>query len=39
MIADEIQCGIGRCGELKTCEQVFDARPDLLILGKSLAAG
>jgi 4-aminobutyrate aminotransferase/(S)-3-amino-2-methylpropionate transaminase len=38
LIADEIQCGYGRTGTLFACEQ-FGIAPDLLIAGKSIAAG
>lgn len=38
-IADEIQCGVGRCGKLKTCEQIFNHKPDMLVLGKSISGG
>lgn len=38
-IADEIQCGVGRCGYLKTCEEFFGNKPDMLLLGKSISGG
>lgn len=37
-IADEVQTGFGRTGEMFACE-AFAVEPDLMILGKSLAAG
>ena len=37
-IADEIQTGLGRTGELLATDYE-DAKPDLLILGKALSAG
>lgn len=39
MIADEIQCGMGRTGKLWASEHYPDATPDLLVSGKSLASG
>lgn len=38
MIADEIQCGFGRTGELFTMNH-HEVNPDIIITGKSLAAG
>ncbi len=38
MIADEIQCGMGRTGKLFACEH-FDIKPDILTSAKSLGAG
>lgn len=38
MIADEIQCGMGRTGKLWACEH-HNIVPDLLITAKSLASG
>jgi 4-aminobutyrate aminotransferase/(S)-3-amino-2-methylpropionate transaminase len=38
LIADEIQCGMGRTGKLWACEH-FDVVPDLLCSAKSLGAG
>ena len=38
MIADEVQTGIGRTGELLACDRV-GVRPDLLVLGKALSGG
>ncbi|KAK9508364.1 hypothetical protein O3M35_005946 [Rhynocoris fuscipes] len=37
-IADEVQTGLGRTGELLACDHEC-VRPDLLILGKGLAGG
>lgn len=37
-IADEIQTGIGRTGELLACDHE-NVKPDLLILGKALSGG
>lgn len=38
LMADEIQCGLGRTGYLTTSE-MFDMKPDVLILGKALSGG
>ena len=38
IIADEVQTGLGRTGELFACEQ-FDLEPDILITAKSLGGG
>jgi len=38
MIADEIQCGLGRTGTFLYCEQI-GLRPDYVLLGKSLGGG
>jgi ornithine--oxo-acid transaminase len=37
-IADEIQTGLGRAGRMLACDHE-DVRPDMIILGKSLAGG
>jgi ornithine--oxo-acid transaminase len=37
-IADEIQSGLGRTGSLLCCD-IFNIKPDILILGKSLGGG
>lgn len=38
LMADEIQCGLGRTGYLTTSE-MFHMKPDVLILGKALSGG
>jgi len=38
LMADEIQCGLGRTGYLTTSE-LFHLKPDVLILGKALSGG
>ena len=38
MIADEIQCGLGRSGKLFACDWE-DVEPDMYILGKALGGG
>lgn len=38
LMADEIQCGLGRTGHLTTSE-LFHLKPDVLILGKALSGG
>ena len=38
MILDEVQTGMGRCGPMFAAE-LWDLRPDLLLLGKGFAAG
>ena len=38
MVADEIQCGMGRTGKLFAVEH-YDVKPDLLTTAKSLGAG
>lgn len=38
MIADEIQCGLGRTGKLFACDH-YDVVPDLITTAKALAAG
>ncbi|MDX2032645.1 MAG: 4-aminobutyrate--2-oxoglutarate transaminase [Blastocatellia bacterium] len=38
VIADEIQTGFARTGTMFACEQ-FDIEPDLILTGKSIAAG
>ena len=40
LIADEIQTGLGRCGELTASEVLYPTiKPDVLILGKALSGG
>lgn len=38
LIADEVQTGFCRTGKMFACEQ-FDAKPDIMTLSKSIAAG
>lgn len=38
LIADEVQCGLGRCGSL-VCSDLFHVRPDMLLLAKALSGG
>ncbi len=38
LIADEVQTGFGRTGEWFT-SQVYDVRPDILVMGKAIANG
>ncbi len=38
MIVDEVQSGFGRTGETFACD-LFDVKPDLIILGKALGGG
>jgi 4-aminobutyrate aminotransferase len=38
LIADEVQTGFGRTGDWFTC-QVYDVRPDILVMGKAIANG
>ena len=38
LIADEIQCGLGRTGRMLACDHE-DVKPDGLILGKALGGG
>lgn len=38
MIFDEVQSGFGRTGDWFTC-QVYDVRPDVLVMGKAIANG
>ena len=39
-MADEIQCGLGRIGNLIASDRIFtNLRPDVLILGKALSGG
>lgn len=38
MIADEVQTGMGRTGEMIACDHE-DVKPDILILGKALSGG
>jgi 4-aminobutyrate aminotransferase len=38
LIADEVQTGFGRTGDWFT-SQVYDVRPDILVLGKAIANG
>lgn len=39
MIADEIQTGLGRTGKFMAIDYEPNAKPDILILGKSLSGG
>ena len=38
MIADEIQCGVGRTGRFNACDHA-GVRPDIMVLAKSLGGG
>lgn len=38
LIADEVQCGVGRTGTFWACEQ-FDLQPDILVFAKGIASG
>jgi len=38
-MADEIQAGLGRTGQLTTSSDIFHLKPDVLILGKALSGG
>ena len=38
LIADEVQCGMGRTGKLFACEH-FGLEPDMVILAKGIASG
>ncbi|TPI58173.1 aspartate aminotransferase family protein [Mesorhizobium sp. B3-1-7] len=38
LIADEVQCGVGRTGTFWACEQ-FKLKPDILIFAKGIASG
>jgi len=38
MIADEVQCGMGRTGRVFACEH-YDIAPDLIVTAKSLGGG
>ncbi len=38
LIADEIQCGLGRTGRYFACQK-FSSKPDLVLVAKPLAAG
>lgn len=38
LIVDEIQTGLGRCGEMWACD-LFDVHPDILVAGKALGGG
>jgi len=38
LIADEIQCGLGRTGRYFGCQK-FTSKPDILVIAKPLAAG
>jgi len=38
LIADEVQCGMGRTGKLFACEH-FGIEPDIVILAKGIASG
>ena len=38
LILDEVQTGMGRCGTVFAAEH-WDLRPDILLLGKGIAAG
>jgi ornithine--oxo-acid transaminase len=37
-IVDEIQAGLGRCGEILACDN-FDVKPDAALVGKALGGG
>ncbi len=37
-IADEVQCGLGRCGALRACE-LEGVKPDMTTVGKALGGG
>lgn len=38
LVADEVQCGVGRTGRFFACEH-FDVEPDLICVAKSIAGG
>ncbi|WP_414657827.1 aspartate aminotransferase family protein [Deinococcus sp. VB343] len=38
-IADEVMCGMGRCGSALAVSQWGGVQPDIVVLGKGLAAG
>ena len=38
LIADEVQCGVGRAGSWWACDQT-DTSPDILVFAKGIASG
>jgi len=38
LIVDEVQTGLGRCGEMFACD-LYGLEPDILVLGKALGGG